>query len=205
MLLDAPVSDWNPSWSPDGRRVAFTRQMEDGDLEVFVLSLCDGVTRDLSNHPGLDAQPSFSPDGNRVVFMRDYDIWSMTADGGDQVQLTVDAAVNEWPHVSPNGRRIVFHAIKDDGWYDVYTMRVDGSDARRLTTDPGPDAWPVFGPTGRIAWQRNGVLHTMTATGLDERGLDLGGIAHADTLSWGQQGRVAPGVVSARGARSRSR
>lgn len=185
LLLDSPVQDWNPSWSPDGDRIVFTRQTEEGDLEVFDLRIKTGEVRNLSKSPTLDAQPSYTPDGDGVVFMRDYDIWAMTDQGREQTQLTFDGAVNEWPHVSPSGQRIVFHAQKDDGWYDVYSMRIDGTGLRRLTVDEGPDAWPVFGPTGAIAWQRYGILHTMPASGSNERAIDLAGEAYADTLDWG--------------------
>jgi Tol biopolymer transport system component len=45
---------------------------------------------------GFDLRPAWSPDGTRIAFVRDFDVWSMNADGSDQVQLTSTPDIEDY-------------------------------------------------------------------------------------------------------------
>jgi Tol biopolymer transport system component len=55
-----PTDDYDPAWSPDGKRLAFGSE-RDGNPEIYVMN-ADGtdVTR-LTNNPAVDYQPAWSP------------------------------------------------------------------------------------------------------------------------------------------------
>lgn len=101
--------------SPDGRLMAYCAFRENGSVRDIYVTNADGTggeTR-LTTAEGLDDGPEFSPDGKYIWFnsVRTglMQIWRMNADGTGQTQMTFDETRNAWfPHVSPDGRRVVF-------------------------------------------------------------------------------------------------
>ena len=57
-----------PSWSPDGKKIAFRRMIGDMNSEVFVAAGDGSGEQNLSNHPAFDGWPAWSPDGRRIAF-----------------------------------------------------------------------------------------------------------------------------------------
>ena len=147
-----------PSWSPDGRRMAF-ESGRDGNLEIYVTNEDGlGVTR-LTNNTAPDVGPSWSPDGQRIAFLSERDgnseIYVKDVDGLSVTRLTNNTALDAYPSWSPDGRRIVFHSERD-GNSEVYVMNADGSDVTRLTNHPESDYSPSWSPDGRrIAFGSN--------------------------------------------------
>ncbi len=68
-LTNNPTDDRNPSWSPDGKRIAFTSD-RDGNSEIYVMDADGGNQRNLTNNDRSDEDPSWSPDGKRITFGR---------------------------------------------------------------------------------------------------------------------------------------
>ena len=60
----------NPSWSPDGRYIAFSGSVE-GISDLFVYDLEADETRRLTDDKYADLQPSWSPDGRTIAFTSD--------------------------------------------------------------------------------------------------------------------------------------
>ena len=123
-------------------------------------------TKNLTKNPALDAQPSFTSDGREILFVRDWDIWIMSASGGNQRPAVTRPGFDEWPHMARG--RIVFHSTWA-GSYDLWSARASGKELRRLTFDDfGNEAWPVGSPDGSmIAYQDDGVIATANADGSD--------------------------------------
>lgn len=92
-LTITPGSDFDPAWSPDGRRIAFASE-RDGQKEIYALTVASGtVVRLTTSTSGVDnMQPSWSPDGKWIVYtvkrFGAYQIWMMSDVGSDNVQLT---------------------------------------------------------------------------------------------------------------------
>jgi hypothetical protein len=99
-LTDNSASDGDPSWSPDGTKIAFDSDRdENGNRDIYVMNADDGSgqTR-LTNNPDFDEFPSWSPDGTKIAFASDRDstnngendaIYVMNADDGSgQTRLT---------------------------------------------------------------------------------------------------------------------
>lgn len=57
-----------PSLSPDGRLLAFAREMADGEHRIFFYDLATGVERQVTFGPGSDEDPSWAPDGYFLVY-----------------------------------------------------------------------------------------------------------------------------------------
>jgi len=98
VLTNSPGGDFDPAWSPDGRRIAFY-SARGGNKEIYVMDADGGNIRNLTNDPKTDGRPSWSPDGQSIAFNSDRDgdheIYIMDADGSNQRSLTNNSA-GDW-------------------------------------------------------------------------------------------------------------
>jgi eukaryotic-like serine/threonine-protein kinase len=94
-LLPLPTmvgGDYDPAWSPDGSRLAFTSLRNSNRPQLYILNLESGLVTALSNKYSVDFQPAWSADGKKILFVavrnNDQDIWVMDADGKNQEQFS---------------------------------------------------------------------------------------------------------------------
>ena len=148
----------DPSWSPDGRRVAFDSDVS-GHVRLWIMAAsgehAHRVARDRRN--AADFLPTYTPDGRRLVFSRCVGeacaIYSIRVDGTQRRAITnLHASVDDiHPSVSPDGRWIAFARSDFRGIISqVWVMRADGTDAHAVTP-PSLEAFaPTWSPDGRL-------------------------------------------------------
>ncbi len=137
-------ADWphcsGPSWSPDGRLLAFACRWDAGNA-VFVVSADGGAPRKVYGRRGA-CEPHWSPDGKRIVFETETHVWSVRPDGSSARPVTFYGGVQRYPRYSPDGRRIVFcQAPSPEGPWELYVVSAWGGRPRRLT-EGGSDMYP---------------------------------------------------------------
>ena len=91
-LTDTEGSEYDISWSPDGRQILFVSE-RDGNPEIYVMDNSgNNVVRLTRNDKVKDVQPVWSPDGKNIAFASDldgdFDIFIMNNKGEDQKRLT---------------------------------------------------------------------------------------------------------------------
>lgn len=199
------IQIWEPSWSPDGTRLAVATTMPGNPwrMGIAIVDVTTGSSTQIVEHAmddGQDHSPRWSPDGERLVFWRgsatadggDCAVFSVAVDGTGLTQLTDDDLVAGDPDFSSSGDRIVFgsHPLlqyPDAGRSELYTMAPDGADVRQLTDfgDDGPRATqPRWAPDG------DAILYVRTTqTGLPRHvyamaadGTSDGPVADADPI-----------------------
>ena len=132
-ITDGDAFDRDPTWSPDGKWIAFTSDRSGKffsggrDQDIFVVSALGGDLRCISPHEEGNASPQFSPDGRFIAFThmahrRDTpDIWIMPVGGGDAVELTgsLDRRILafQWTRAG------MFYTVPDQGAWPL--MRLD--------------------------------------------------------------------------------
>ena len=105
-------------WSPDGKWLVFTGGRND-EYDVYkIASDGSGPEIKLTDTKGLDDGPEWSPDGRWIYFNSvrsgSMQIWRMRPDGSDQQQITNDGFNNWFPHISPDGKWIVYISFPPD-------------------------------------------------------------------------------------------
>lgn len=141
-----------PSWSPDGRQLAFT-STRDGNQEVYVVSADGGDWFRITSDPAHDAHPAWSPSGDQIAFATDrwgdLEIAVVKSDGTQLRRLTFSPGLDDFPAWSPDGRSLAFSSQRD-GNREVYTLEVESGTATRRTNRPRIDDFPCWTPDGRL-------------------------------------------------------
>jgi TolB protein len=179
----------NPSWSPDGKWIAFDRS---GAGEIWkVRRDGSGLTRVAAGaRTNRDSSPAWSPDGSRIAFVRYHlghgQIWVMRADGSRATVVHKEAGDLRGPPAwSHDSSRIAFVVQRwPRSWIEA--MDANGTHIRRLTKRGG-EAWnPIWlpGDTGigfLAGVNRAGSLFVMRPDGRDVHRVALRG---AEQFTW---------------------
>ena len=131
--FESLVAILSPTWSPDGKKVAFSGLSFHGYNDIYVF---DTETEDLiqlTNDFYDDIEPSWSPDGNFIVFSSDrtefgkqwaYNIFLLNVNNGEIGYITFGNHKDVAPTFSPDGRHIAFTSDRDLS-LNVYLAEID--------------------------------------------------------------------------------
>jgi Ca2+-binding RTX toxin-like protein len=129
-LTTNDLIDGNPSWSPDGTRIAIERCCSAGSSEIYAIDVTTGLEVNLSVTTAVhEFDPSWSPDGTRIAYVAvpvgggNVDVWAMNADGTGQTRLTTHPE----PDLSPSWQPLPICTITGTEGNDVL-LGTDGDD-----------------------------------------------------------------------------
>jgi Tol biopolymer transport system component len=179
------LSDYNPSWSDDGKKIIFERgavpklYIKVGNNneklqyktvtvtqnQIWIKNLETGELKMI----GEGSYPRFSSNGIYIVYVK-YEldpksktevgtIWTMNAEGERQKQLTIASmGYATHPNWSPDGSQIVFQMAVPKKNPDIYTVDIDGENLKQHTSNPSSDFFPYWSDDGYIYFSsdRNG-------------------------------------------------
>lgn len=195
LLTDDAADDMSPTWSPDGKSIAFVSE-RDGNREIYVMK-ADGTQQvNLTHHPSEDWTPAWSPDGTSIAFSsyRDgnWEIYVMGSDGSDPVRLTQNSAADYGPCWSPDSQQIAFHSNRDENW-EIYVVSRDGEDLWRLTEDEATDFAPAWSPDGTtVAFESyrdgNMEIYLMAVDGSEQRNITNDPYSNEHGPAWARDG-----------------
>lgn len=154
-LTAADENSGSPSWSPDGKQVAY-RVTKGPTRGLHILNLATGKSRKLETGSEYDVFRDWSPRGDWIAFTSkwggDYEIYRIRPNGSGLQRLTHAPGTNAHSSFSPDGEWIALptgrQGFKDEAIHlllaapvgltfqpygEIAVMRVDGSNFRLLT------------------------------------------------------------------------
>lgn len=192
----------DPTWSPDGQRIAFV-SVQDGNADIYVINANgEGEPVRLTTDPDWDADPSWSPDSRLIAFASNRDegagfqIYVMNADDGSaQTRLLNNRPIGTWnsfPNWSHDGSRIVFQSRDNSDFpFQIYVMDASGTGNPVQLTSEGNNELAAWSPDDHwIAFRSNrdgnNEIYMMLADGSKQTNLtnDPGNDSHPAWLPY---------------------
>jgi Tol biopolymer transport system component len=194
-LTEHKANDWGPVWSPDGRQIAFVRELETG-AAIYTVPSLGGQERRLIDVTGPVRSPtegslipflSWSPDGEWLALAEKPSeneparIVRLSLSTLEKTPLTVppaDSLGDLYPELSPDGRQLAFvrGASRVWGFHDVWVQSVTQPPARQLTS-------AKYDHCSGLAWTANGAALVFST---ETNGFSAGGQIVRVTLVGGE-------------------
>jgi Tol biopolymer transport system component len=179
-----------PSWSPDGKQLAFQISSETEQPKIALVRVGGGNIRVVVRNA---SYPAWSPNGDLILFDRERfpttDLWTIRIDGTHARLLVRNAASGAW---SPDGTRIAFTRVgRRAADFKIYALRLDSGAQQEVTRGPGIDVLPAWAPGNRIAFARmakyptDASIFVINTDGTGERLLTR----HGGSPAWSPDGR----------------
>ncbi len=167
-LTKTPTGNFDPTWSPDGKRIAFDSQRDRSQGDVYVMNADGSHVHRITNDLWSESDLAWSPTG-RIALVRmkpgggDRDIWSIKSDGTGLLNLTNDSINDDvQPDWSPDGKHIVYagpHHPSGSVGGDLWTMNANGTNQQPLQHESNgysDGSFPAWSPNGQtIAFVAN--------------------------------------------------
>jgi Tol biopolymer transport system component len=98
----------SPTWSPDGKRIAFDSQAEDGSWHIWTIDVEGGAPQQITREVGDQVRPTWSRDGQWIYFIwtrkSDHDVWRIRASDGQSERVTHGGAeLRAWESADGKG------------------------------------------------------------------------------------------------------
>jgi Tol biopolymer transport system component len=173
-LTNSPGDNVTPSWSPDGKQIAFARSANPSDdSDIFIINADGTGVRQLTKFRGDDSHPHWAVNG-RIVFnsaqttpdpkaewsRQWHEVFSIKPDGSDLRQHSHCKSVCTYPSLSPDGTKIAYRKVVDIPGYqwdlttaernsEVFVANANGSNEINVSRNAAFDGWPMWSPDSR--------------------------------------------------------
>ncbi len=185
VLLESREPVLAPTWSPDGREIAYV-SFETTRPAIFRQNLATGAREQLTNFKGLNSSPAWSPDGKTMAMVLSKDgspdIYLMNMATKALTRITRHYAIDTEPSWMPDGKSLLFTSDRG-GRPQIYRYTLATGNTERLTYEGSYNARARVAQDGRnvvMVHQKNGKFHIalldlvtnrlqiLTSTELDE-------------------------------------
>jgi len=189
LMLKSTEPILSPSWSPDGKHLAYVTYSRIGKakrMSVYIQDIQSGYRNRIAAYKGINGAPAWSPDGRSLALTLSKDgnpeIYILSLADNSLTRLTHNHVIDTEPEWSPKGDYLVFTSDRSNT-PQIYRMSITGKDTRKLTFTGNYNARPRFSPDGKklallhsngkgykiaVLELATGKLNILTKTTLDE-------------------------------------
>ncbi len=136
----------------DGTMLGISSQNEETRASIIYTVPIEGGEPKRVTPLGPSYLHGWSPDGNYLVYAAlrngDFDIYRISAQGGEETQLTTAPGLDDGPEYTPDGAYIYFNSVRS-GTMQIWRMRPDGSHQEQITDDDYNNWFAHISPDGR--------------------------------------------------------
>jgi len=164
-LTSDPARDFAPAWSPDGRSIAFLRELPQAKAALIVIPAIGGAEKKITEcylpgNPFLNLAPAWSPDGKWLLLSdrnpqeQSLGLTLVSMSSGEKQRLTSPPGIDSDAAFSADGRSVIFVRTASFLVGDLYLLHLTADlkaqgDPVRLTTDNRVTSRPTWLPNGR--------------------------------------------------------
>ncbi|TPG11869.1 Tol-Pal system beta propeller repeat protein TolB [Rhodanobacter glycinis] len=126
----------SPSWSPDGRKIAYV-SFESGNSNIYVQDITTGSRQLVESHrKGINGAPAWSPDGSKLAVALSYvgnlELFVLDLASHQETRLTNSLSIDTEPVWAPDGQSIYFTSDRS-GRPQIYQVAASGGSAQRVS------------------------------------------------------------------------
>jgi tricorn protease len=141
----------HPSWSPDGKSIAYTTDIS-GEQQIAVRPAEGGAERLLTHFErGYFYRPRWSPSGDRLAFTdNEHRLWMLSVAGGEPVQVAQDRYQEMHDQTwSPDGRWLAYSVTAPNLLTGIWLYNAETRKATLVSDGRSNDFSPAFDPDGK--------------------------------------------------------
>lgn len=147
--IGEPGDYYNPEFSPDGKQVAFQRNVNNNQ-DIWILELARGIFTRVTSDPGFEMKPLWSPDAAKIVYASDLHLTFVrrALNGGDKEEELFARDTTMYPDDwSRDGKYIIY----DKGLSDIWVYTFEDRKSHAVTETPRfIEVESRFSPNGRF-------------------------------------------------------
>lgn len=185
LILRSKQPIMSPSWSPDGRKLAYV-SFEKRHSQIYIQDLYNQKRELMTSFPKINGSPSWSPDGKYLALVLSKDgqpeIYTLNIESKVLRRITSDRAIDTEPSWTPDSKGLIFTSTRG-GQPQIYKVDLTSEVTKRLTWEGDINLGGTITPDGaslvlvsrhdgnyKISAQDldSGELRTLTKTQLDE-------------------------------------